>query len=36
MQFGVFDHIEPVQGIPLSEIYELRLKQLEAFDQSGF
>ncbi len=36
MQFGVFDHIEPVQDIPLSEIYELRLKQLEAFDQSGF
>ena len=36
MQFGVFDHIEPVQGIPLSEIYELRLKQLEAIDQSGF
>ena len=36
MQFGVFDHIEPVQGIPLSEIYELSLKQLEAFDQSGF
>ena len=36
MQFGVFDHIEPVQGIPLSEIYELRLKQLEAVDQSGF
>ena len=29
MQFGVFDHIEPVQGIPLSEIYELRLKQLK-------
>ena len=36
MQYGVFDHIEPVQGIPLSEIYELRLKQLEVFDQSGF
>ena len=36
MQFGVFDHIEPVQDTPLSEIYELRLKQLEAFDQSGF
>ena len=36
MQYGVFDHIEPVQDTPLSEIYELRLKQLEAFDQSGF
>ena len=36
MQFGVFDHIEPVPGVPLNEVYELRLKQIEAFDQSGF
>ena len=36
MEFGVFDHIEPVENISLSEIYELRLQQLEIFDKSEF
>ena len=25
LEFGVFDHIEPVPGLPLNEIYRLRL-----------
>ena len=36
MEFGIFDHIEPVENLTLNEIYELRLQQLEIFDQSGF
>ena len=36
MEFGIFDHIEPVENLALNEIYELRLQQLEIFDQSGF
>ncbi len=36
LEFGVFDHIEPVPGLPLDEIYRLRLKQLERLDSAGF
>ena len=36
LQFGVFDHIEPVEGMPLQEIYKLRLKQIDALDKAGF
>ena len=36
LQFGVFDHIEPVEGMPLQQIYDLRLEQIEALDQAGF
>ena len=36
LQFGVFDHIEPVEGMPLQEIYNLRLKQIDALDKAGF
>jgi len=36
LQFGVFDHIEPVPGMPLEEIYRLRLTQLERLDSAGF
>ena len=36
LQFGVFDHIEPVPGIGLREIYENRLIQIEKLDQAGF
>lgn len=36
MEFGVFDHIEPVENLTLNQIYELRLQQLEIFDENGF
>ncbi|MCH7626161.1 MAG: LLM class flavin-dependent oxidoreductase, partial [Chloroflexi bacterium] len=36
LQFGVFDHIEPVPGSSLNEIYEKRLLQIERFDAAGF
>ena len=36
IEFGVFDHIEPVDGMPLNEVYRLRMEQLEAFDNNGF
>ena len=36
LEFGVFDHIEPVPGLELDEIYRLRLKQLERLDSAGF
>ena len=36
LEFGVFDHIEPVPGLALDEIYRLRLKQLERLDSAGF
>ncbi len=36
MEFGVFDHIEPVENLTLNQIYELRLQQLEIFDGNGF
>ena len=36
LQFGVFDHIEPVEGMPLQQIYDLRLQQVEILDKAGF
>ncbi len=36
LQFGVFDHIEPVSNMPLNEVYKLRLQQIEALDRKGF
>ena len=36
LQFGVFDHIEPVEGMPLQQIYDLRLQQIEILDKAGF
>ena len=36
LQFGVFDHIEPIPGQDLGTIYKDRLAQLEMFDSHGF
>jgi alkanesulfonate monooxygenase SsuD/methylene tetrahydromethanopterin reductase-like flavin-dependent oxidoreductase (luciferase family) len=36
LQFGVFDHIEHLPDVPLSQLYEQRLQQLEALDEAGF
>ncbi len=36
LQFGVFDHIEPLDGMSLQDMYELRLIQIEALDEAGF
>ncbi|HEY2708300.1 MAG TPA: LLM class flavin-dependent oxidoreductase [Caulobacteraceae bacterium] len=36
IRFGVFDHIEHLSGVPLHELYENRLKQMEALDEAGF
>ena len=36
LQFGVFDHIEPVPGMELEQIYKLRLEQIERLDSAGF
>ena len=36
IEFGVFDHIEHVPGVPLDQLYRERLFQLEALDQAGF
>lgn len=36
LQFGVFDHIEPIPGQDLGTIYKDRLTQLEMFDSHGF
>ena len=36
LQFGIFDHIEPVPDMPLEQIYQGRLQQLERFDAAGF
>jgi alkanesulfonate monooxygenase SsuD/methylene tetrahydromethanopterin reductase-like flavin-dependent oxidoreductase (luciferase family) len=36
LQFGVFDHIEPVSNMPLNEVYKLRMQQIEALDRKGF
>lgn len=36
LQFGVFDHIEPVEGQRLDETYRLRLDQIERLDSAGF
>jgi len=36
IKFGVFDHIEPVDKMPLHEVYNLRMQQIEKFDNKGF
>jgi alkanesulfonate monooxygenase SsuD/methylene tetrahydromethanopterin reductase-like flavin-dependent oxidoreductase (luciferase family) len=36
IEFGIFDHIEHVPGIPLDQLYKDRLKQLELLDESRF
>jgi alkanesulfonate monooxygenase SsuD/methylene tetrahydromethanopterin reductase-like flavin-dependent oxidoreductase (luciferase family) len=36
LRFGVFDHIEPVPGQRLDQIYRERLIQVERLDQAGF
>ena len=36
LQFGVFDHIEPIPGQDLGQIYKDRLTQVERFDAAGF
>jgi alkanesulfonate monooxygenase SsuD/methylene tetrahydromethanopterin reductase-like flavin-dependent oxidoreductase (luciferase family) len=36
LQFGVFDHIEPIPGQELDQIYHDRLSQVERFDAAGF
>lgn len=36
LQFGVFDHIEPVPGLRLDRIYRERLLQIERLDEAGF
>jgi alkanesulfonate monooxygenase SsuD/methylene tetrahydromethanopterin reductase-like flavin-dependent oxidoreductase (luciferase family) len=36
LEFGVFDHIEHMEQVPLERLYRERLDQLEALDQAGF
>src|SRR5919108_3492593 len=36
LQFGIFDHIEPVPGQTLTQIYRDRLQLLERYDAAGF
>ena len=36
LEFGVFDHIEPVEGLTLEQIYRERLEQIERLDATGF
>jgi alkanesulfonate monooxygenase SsuD/methylene tetrahydromethanopterin reductase-like flavin-dependent oxidoreductase (luciferase family) len=36
LQFGIFDHIEPVPGQALTQIYRDRLRLLERYDAAGF
>jgi hypothetical protein len=36
LRFGVFDHIEPVPGQRLDQIYRERLVQIERLDAVGF
>ena len=36
LRFGVFDHIEPVPGQRLDQIYRERLIQIERLDAAGF
>ena len=36
LQFGVFDHIEPIPGVALDQIYRERLEQIERLDDVGF
>ena len=36
LAFGIFDHIEPVPGLTLEQIYRERLRLLEQYDAAGF
>ncbi len=36
LQFGVFDHIEPVPNMGLQETYNLRMEQIEVLDKAGY
>ncbi len=36
LQFGVFDHIEPLPDLSLEQIYRQRLIQIERLDSAGF
>ncbi len=36
LQFGVFDHIEPVPGLGLEQIYTERMVQVRELDRTGF
>lgn len=36
LEFGIFDHIEHLPGVPLDQLYRERLLQMEALDQAGF
>ena len=36
LQFGVFDHIEPIPGVPLDQIYGERLDQIARLEAAGF
>ncbi len=36
LEFGVFDHIEPVADLSLEQIYRERLEQVERLDATGF
>src|SRR3569833_1447494 len=35
MEFSVFDHVEHIPGVPLEQLYEERLQQLELLDAAG-
>jgi alkanesulfonate monooxygenase SsuD/methylene tetrahydromethanopterin reductase-like flavin-dependent oxidoreductase (luciferase family) len=35
MRFGIFDHLDD-GGVPLSQLFEERLKLIEAYDRAGF
>jgi len=36
LQFGIFDHIEPVPGLSLTQIYGERLQLVERYDAASF
>ena len=36
LKFGIFDHIEPVPGLRLDQIYRERLIQIERLERAGF
>ena len=36
LEFGVFDHIEPVEGMDLQQVYENRLVQIARLESAGF
>ena len=36
LQFGVFDHIDPIPGVALDQIYRERLDQIEVLESAGF